>query len=127
MSQADQTEAKPASRPSWQADSIIAWLRGDAWNIPSPIDLTAQLAANLVTDDLPVSRIRVTIRTLHPLAIGSSFTWSKKTGETVEFAPPTALLKRRDSSTAPMPHYSRMPVPFAAASTFPGLISNFPY
>lgn len=55
--------------------AFVAWLLREAWNSRSPSDLTERLAGMLRGSGVPVARLSVFIRTLHPLLIGSGYVW----------------------------------------------------
>jgi hypothetical protein len=59
----------------------------------NPPSLIKGLVQTMVTQGVAVLRLRVTIRTLHPQAIGHSFTWQRDTGEVEVFRPPHSILQ----------------------------------
>jgi len=50
---------------------IVDWLLREGWNSKSPEDLTEKLSLALNNMGIPVQRMHVIIRTLHPLLIGN--------------------------------------------------------
>ncbi len=71
--------AHPSSAPRssipWCANPLVEWLLTEGWNLPEPLLLVERLGTRLVQAGIPVWRIRVTIRTLHPQVAGIVYTW----------------------------------------------------
>lgn len=55
--------------------AFVDWMLRDGWDSTSPSDLTEKLAVMLRASGVPVARLSVFIRTLHPLLIGSAYVW----------------------------------------------------
>jgi adenylate cyclase len=72
---------------------IINWALADGWDIPEPGDLVGRLGERMIEAGLPVSRIRLTLRTLHPQFVGLTLTWVKGQDEIEEFMPSHAILQ----------------------------------
>jgi len=58
------SEDPPVS--SYNGNPLIDWMIDSGWQNPEPRELVAGLAATMLKLDIPIWRIRVTIRTLHP-------------------------------------------------------------
>lgn len=60
----------PAQQPSPGAvdrlNPLIGWLLGEGWTLSRPSDLVAQLGLRMNAAGIPVYRLRINIRTLHP-------------------------------------------------------------
>jgi len=56
---------------------IIDWLLNVGWKIADQGELTRQFSNCLIDNGVPVERIRLTIRLLHPQVMGFSYTWEK--------------------------------------------------
>ncbi len=69
--EAVETEAFGTARSTVLAD----WLALQAYFCPETEPFVASLGAKLVEFGMPVRRLSVTVRTLHPELIGRSFTW----------------------------------------------------
>ena len=54
---------------------IVDWLLREGWDSSDPKDLTKKLALALNEMDIPVKRLGIIIRTLHPLLIGHGYRW----------------------------------------------------
>jgi adenylate cyclase len=75
------------------ANPLVDWLLSDGWNIASPRELVGQLGDRMVDIGIPVYRIRVNIRTLHPQFIGTSYAWQRGAEEVTETTPSHAILQ----------------------------------
>jgi len=75
------------------ANPLVDWLLSDGWNIASPRELAGQLGGRMVDTEIPVYRIRVNIRTLHPQFVGTSYAWERGAEEVTETTPSHAILQ----------------------------------
>jgi len=75
------------------ANPLIEWLLGAGWEIPCPREFVMHLGLQMVATGIPVYRIRVNIRTLHPQYIGTTYTWQADWEDVLEFAPTHAILQ----------------------------------
>jgi class 3 adenylate cyclase/uncharacterized protein (DUF427 family) len=57
---------------------LVDWLLRDAWEASSVSELTARLARQLRSVGVPVFRINLLVRTLHPQVMGTSHLWSQE-------------------------------------------------
>ncbi len=92
VAQLKQATAAVADRPLC-ANPLVDWLLSDGWNIASPRELVGQLGDRMVDIGIPVYRIRVNIRTLHPQFIGTSYAWERGAEEVTETTPSHAILQ----------------------------------
>ena len=67
------------------ANPYIEWMLAKGWHMTEPESLIKGLMQTMTKQGVAVLRLRVTIRTLHPQAIGHSFTWQRDTGEVEVF------------------------------------------
>ena len=67
--------------------SAIAWLADGARSAARSQDVLAELCARLVDCGLPLWRVAVFVRTLHPLLMGRSFVWRPDSEVVVSEAP----------------------------------------
>jgi adenylate cyclase len=73
-----------ADRPKHDTvDGIIDWLAGPAQHIPSLGNEFDEFAWRLVAAGIPLLRITLELRTLHPQYLGATFVWWRTTGRTV--------------------------------------------
>jgi adenylate cyclase len=73
-------------------NALIDWLLREGVSIPLPRDLVGRLALHMVQVGLPVCRLRITIRTLHPQYLGTTYTWTRGSNEVEEFLPTFEIL-----------------------------------
>lgn len=71
---------------------LVEWLLTDGWNIAEPNRLIKQLGDRIVEMGIPVYRLRVTLRTLHPQFIGTTYTWLRGEDEVSELMPTHDIL-----------------------------------
>lgn len=75
------------------ANPLVDWLLSDGWNIASPRELVGRLGDRMVDTGIPVYRIRVNIRILHPQFVGTSYAWQRGAEEVTETTPSHAILQ----------------------------------
>lgn len=56
---------------------VVDWLMREAWQEAGPAELTRALALAFVSAGIAVSRLQITIWSLHPLIAGATYTWQK--------------------------------------------------
>ncbi len=88
-----ETAQPPVSSPSSRPNPLIEWLLRDGWDIPCPRELVGRLGRQMIATGIPVYRVRVNIRTLHPQYIGTTYTWQADWEDVEEFAPTHAILQ----------------------------------
>src|ERR671910_2017426 len=97
-------------RPHRDARSIVDWLVDGARTVHAPQDVLAELCERLLACGLPLHRVAVFVRTLHPNVMGRRFLWRQ--GEDVQVSEaPYAML---DSDT-----YRASPIPVVFATERP--------
>ncbi len=67
--------------------SVVDWLVDGARSARQPQDLLAELCQRLIAAGLPLHRVAVFVRTLHPNVMGRRFLWKPETGVEVTEAP----------------------------------------
>lgn len=67
-------DAQPTDMAS-HGSAYIDWLLREGWDSQNPSDLTERLGKVLVDNGVPLARLSVFLRTLHPLLIGSAYVW----------------------------------------------------
>ena len=68
--------AMPGAAPlAGVVNPLVAWLVREAHAAPSARDLVEQFARAMLAGGIPVWRIFLTIRTLHPLLVATGYTW----------------------------------------------------
>lgn len=88
--------------PLLSNNPLIQWLLAEGWQIRELPALVAALGRALVRAGVSVYRIRVSMRILHPVCIGSAHTWYRDTDEVEEYFPPHAVLLEDRYLTSPL-------------------------
>jgi adenylate cyclase len=87
-------------------ESIVRWLIEGARSAPRPQDVLAALCAEMVACDIPLWRVAVFVRTLHPEVAGRRFEW--RLGETVIVSElPYDVLKQEGFAGTPIADVSQ--------------------
>lgn len=81
----------PEQKP-FSDNALIDWLLTDGLAIQNPRELIGRLGHRMVQIGVPLSRLRVTIRTLHPQYLGTTYTWIRGVDEVDEFLPTYEIL-----------------------------------
>jgi adenylate cyclase len=83
--------------------SVVAWLVEGARNVSRPEDVVAELCDRLVRCGLPLHRVAVFVRTLHPDIMGRRFVW--RPGHPVEISQGSHDVLATDTfRRSPMPY-----------------------
>lgn len=72
---------------------IVDWLLREGWKSEDPEDLTKMLGLALNDMDIPVKRLNLIIRTLHPLLIGHGYRWEVSEDSVLSFPIKNAALE----------------------------------
>ena len=86
----------------WSAEPIIDWLIGPGRQLCSACELTAQLSQRFVASGVSLSRMRLTLRTLHPLVLGSTYTWWAERAQVEIHSPPHSIRESPDYRGSPV-------------------------
>ena len=86
----------------WQARPITEWLQTEGIALPDLDALTAALGAKLIAAGAPVWRLRIAMRTLHPLVTAVSTIWERDAGPIGAFQSPHGLEQRDAFHGSPM-------------------------
>lgn len=70
-------ELPEIERADWKADAISHWLLQEGRFLPSIADVTHALGQRLIAAGAPLWRLRVAMRTLHPLVAATTATWER--------------------------------------------------
>ena len=91
--------------PPLSLHPVVEWLVHGARNTPLSQEVLTELCQRLTAAGLPLWRVTVFVRTLHPEIVGRRFTWHPETGtEVVDGS--FELLERRSFLESPMMHVS---------------------
>lgn len=82
----------PPPEPSLSVHPLVDWLLTEGWDIGDPKELIRRLGLRMVAIGIPLYRLRVTIRTLHPQFLGTAYTWVRGQDDVEEFRPPYEIL-----------------------------------
>lgn len=66
------------------ADDVIAWLQQSATRKLGMAELVTALCGKLLEADVPVDRLTIHLRQLHPLFLAQGYVWESETGEAHE-------------------------------------------
>ena len=83
----DQCPINSAGMPTGEIKEVVDWLIDGARSAPQPVQVLAQLSERLVACGIPLWRVAVFVRTLHPQVMGRRFIWRPGTEIEVSEAP----------------------------------------
>jgi adenylate cyclase len=115
----------PAQRPL-SDNVLIDWLLTEGLNIQRPSDLVARLGHRMVEIGMPLCRLRVTLRTLHPQYLGTSYTWTRGSEEVEEFLPTYEILLTDQYLKSPYAGIFEGAGGIRRRLDVPGIILDFP-
>jgi adenylate cyclase len=78
-----------------------AWLLNDAWKATSVRELLIQLSHCLFSCGVPIWRLQILIRTLHPQLFATRYTWWRDTDEVETFSAPHEILATQEHRESP--------------------------
>jgi adenylate cyclase len=81
-----------AGREPLSTNPLVDWILGPGWTLPTAARLTGAFAEAMVGLGVPLFRLRVTIRTLHPQYLGTSYTWFRGQPELEAYQPPHEIV-----------------------------------
>lgn len=89
MIEAEAASAEFAAIPmaSIGRNPVVAWLLDEGWNITCPRQLTRRFGMFCNAAGIPLYRLRVLIRTLHPQFLGTAYAWKRDIDEVEEILP----------------------------------------
>lgn len=103
---AEQAISLPAdfapAAPRWCAEPAIRWLAVEGRRIPRTRDLLHSLCERMLDQGLPIARVSVQIRTLHPQVYSYGYEWRRGRPEVSEVG--------RDHGIADSPQYLNSPL-----------------
>jgi class 3 adenylate cyclase/uncharacterized protein (DUF427 family) len=77
------------------------WLLSDAWNAASIRELVIRLSHCLLASSVPILRLQLLIRTLHPELFATGYTWWRDTDAVETFSAPHEVLESREHRESP--------------------------
>jgi len=78
--------------PPTTHDSLSHWLLTAGWDFKAVSELVKAFSLRLVAQGVPVTRLRLTLRTLHPQLVGVTYTWERDKEEVDRFEAPHSIL-----------------------------------
>lgn len=81
----EEIEEQPRDKTPVKSNPFVDWLLREAWKAKSSRELVAELAGALVAADMPLARLRLLIRTLHPQLFALAYTWQRGEDEVTRF------------------------------------------
>lgn len=90
------------ARPDWSPDPIVDWLMTAGRALKCPQQLTAELSRILLKCGVPLQRVRISMRTIHPQFTGSAYTWWRDRSDVEEFSPPHSIMQSSDYQGSPI-------------------------
>jgi adenylate cyclase len=112
--------------PASGANPLIEWLMREGWDMPCPHQLVAGLAARMNGAGIPVYRIRVHIRTLHPQFIGIVYAWQQGWDEVREITPEHAIVEEERYIRSPYAAIFQGAGGIRRRLDAPGVVLDFP-
>ncbi len=93
--------AAVTAEPPQPPNPFLVWLQTEGWEITEPQELIGRLADMMVRSGIPLVRVRVTIRFLHPQVIGTIYTWRRDAGEVEAYSPPHSIVQSESYLNSP--------------------------
>lgn len=90
--------AAPAAHPN----PLMDWLLRRAWEAPSTRELIHEFAAALVRAGIPVWRLWLAVRTLHPQLLSTAYVWQREQTQVVERSVGHDILNERRYLDSPL-------------------------
>ena len=84
---------------------VVQWLLNEGWTATDSTTLIEGLAARLVAQGVPLSRLLVFIQSLQPQAVGVGYTWNRDSGCAERWSAPYSVMETgtfRDSPVFPI-------------------------
>jgi adenylate cyclase len=94
----------PTADAPFGGNPLIDWIMRKAGSCQTPSELTEQFAEHLIAIGMPIWRINVGMRTLHPLLVARQFTWRRGVDGIVQTEAPPELLQEPSYLNSPIMH-----------------------
>lgn len=88
-------------QPPLAINPLADWILSTGWDRPSLPGLIRDLCAQMLALGLPLCRLRLHVRTLHPQFLGTSYTWTRGSADIVEFNATYAIVNEERYLTSP--------------------------
>jgi adenylate cyclase len=110
--------------PAPSIQPVVHWLVHGAHNTPLSQEVLTELCQRLVAAGLPLYRVMVFVRTLHPEIVGRRFVWHPDTGTEVTDGS-FELLERRSFIESPMMHVAKTGEAFRRRLADPDCVMDY--
>jgi adenylate cyclase len=110
--------------PPLSLHPVVQWLVHGARNAPLSHEVLTELCQRLVAAGLPLWRVMVFVRTLHPEIVGRRFVWHPETGTEVTDGS-FELLERRSFIESPMMHVAKTGESFRRRLADPDCVMDY--
>ena len=97
---------------TWQADPVLDWLLKEGRFLPGLDGIVQGLGDKLLGAGAPLWRLRVSMRTLHPLVTAITAIWEREQGETTQRVSTHGLERRTEYIGSPSEIIKRSGRPF---------------
>ncbi len=103
--------SQPASPSQWQTGPIIRWLLDEGRMLPDFEDIVRELGHRILDAGAPLWRLRLAMRTLHPLTTAVTFAWEREDDTIRPLDTPHGLENRPDYFGSPLEVIGRTRMP----------------
>jgi adenylate cyclase len=111
--------------PPLSLHPVVEWLVHGARNAPLSQEVLTELCQRMTAAGLPLWRVTVFVRTLHPEIVGRRFVWHPETGTEVTDGS-FELLERRSFLESPMMHVANSGEPLRRRLADPDCVMDYP-
>ncbi len=101
-----------ADLPAWRPDPVVDWVLGEGRRIADFDDLTARLGQKMLDAGAPLWRLRLSMRTLHPLITARTAVWERGLASATQLASPHGIEQRSGFVGSPLDIIARTGLPF---------------
>jgi adenylate cyclase len=96
----------------WDPAPLIDWLLDEGRFLKHPKLLIAELGNRLKAQGVPLMRMRISMRTLHPQVVGRAYTWWRGKDEVETYSPPHSIIQSSDYLGSPIESVQKNGKPF---------------
>lgn len=85
----------------WWDNVYAKWLLTQGWQCTRVVDVVKQLAEILLRTEIPLFRLRITVRILHPMVTAMDYTWEKGSRMVTRVEVPHAVMQSAEYLNSP--------------------------
>ncbi|MEX3009276.1 adenylate/guanylate cyclase domain-containing protein [Hoeflea sp. TYP-13] len=104
--------SRKTSHSNWKPAPIIEWMLAEGRLIADIDDFTRQLGERMLAAGAPLWRLRLSMRTLHPLVTATTAVWERESGTTQHIDTPHGLEGRASYIGSPFEIIGRTGAPY---------------